>query len=124
MSHNRVCALIVSQPGPLRDGMRALLTAMPQIEIIGEAGDMTSALRMIQGYCPTLVLLDADLPGDEVWNALKTIKANWPDVRWIVLANTVEQQQAAERAGADSAPLKGFLAAKLVATIEGLIKQV
>ena len=124
MSHSHVCALIVSQPGPLRDGLRALLTAMPQIEIIGEAGDMTSALRMIEGHCPTLVLSDADLPGDEVWNTLKTTKANWPEVRWIVLANTVEQQQAAARAGADSAPLKGFLAEKLVATIEGLIKQV
>jgi DNA-binding NarL/FixJ family response regulator len=121
MSDNRVCALIVSQPGPLRDGLRALLSAMPQIEVIGEASDIALVSRMIQEHCPTLVLLDADLPGNEVGNTLKTIKANGPEVRCIVLASTIEQQQAAQLAGADSAPLKGFLAEKLYTTLEKLL---
>jgi DNA-binding NarL/FixJ family response regulator len=121
MNDNRVCALIVSQPGPLRDGLRALLTAMPQIEIIGETNDSASVLGILQKHCPTLVLLDADLPGNEVWHGLETIKADWPEIRCIVLSSTVEQQQAAQLAGADSAPLKGFLAEKLYTTIEKLL---
>jgi len=116
-----VSALIVSQPGPLRDGLRALLTAMPRVKIIGEVSDTASVLRRIQRHRPTLVLMDADLPGDEARNTLKAIKTNWPQVRCIVLTSTVEQQQAAALAGADSAPLKGLLAEKLYATIEKLL---
>ena len=113
--------LIISPPGPLRDGLRALLTAMSRVKIIGEASDTASALRTIQKHRPTLVLMDADLPGDEAWNTLKAIKTDAPQVRCIVLASTVEQQRAAELAGADSAPLKGLLAEKLYATIEQLL---
>ena len=121
MNTHCVSALIVSQPGPLRDGLRALLTAMSRVKIIGEASDTASVLRMIQEHRPKLVLMDADLPGDEVGNTLKTIKTDWPQVRCIVLASTVEQQQAIALAGADSAPLKGFPAERLYATIEKLL---
>jgi len=121
MKPNCVSALILSQPGPLRDGLRALLTAMSRVKIIGEASDTASALRTIQKHRPTLVLMDADLPGDEAWNTLQAIKTDAPQVRCIVLASTVEQQRAAELAGADSAPLKGLLAEKLYATIEQLL---
>lgn len=121
MKTNCVSALIVSQPGPLRDGLRALLTAMSRVKIIGEVSDTASVLRMIQEHRPTLVLLDADLPDGEVGNTLKAIKADWPQVRCVVLASTVEQQQAVALAGADSAPLKGFLAEKLYTTIEKLL---
>ena len=68
-----------------------------------------------------LVLMDADLPGDEARDTLRAIKTNWPQVRCIILASTVEQQQVAALAGADSAPLKGLLAEKLYATIEMLL---
>jgi len=68
--------LIISQPGPLRDGLRALLTAMSRVKIIGEASDTASALRTIQKHRPTLVLMDADLPGDEAWNTLQAIKTD------------------------------------------------
>lgn len=121
MKANSVSALIVSQPGPLRDGLRALLTAMSRVKIIGEASDTASVLRVIYRHCPTLVLMDADLPGDEAQDTLKAIKTNWPQVRCVVLVSTVEQQQAVALAGADSAPLKGLLAEKLYAAIEELL---
>jgi len=121
MESNCVSALIISRPGPLRDGLRAVLTATYRVKLIGEASDTASALRVIQEHCPTLVLMDADLASGEAWNTLKAIKTDWPQVRCIVLASSVEQQKAAALAGADSAPLKGLLAEKLYATIEQLL---
>jgi DNA-binding NarL/FixJ family response regulator len=114
-------ALIVSPEGPLRDGLLALLTALPRVEIVGVAEDSASALSLIQEHCPALVVLDADLPGDQVWTALRTIKGRWPRIRCVVLASTVERQHAAELAGADSTPLKGYPAEKLYAMIEKLL---
>ncbi len=121
MKSNYVSVLIVSQPGPLRDGLRALLAVMSQVKIIGVASDAASALRLVQKRHPTLVLMDADLPDDEARNTLMAIKRDWPQVRCIVLANTVEQQRAVALAGADRAPLKGLLAEKLYVTIEKLL---
>jgi len=43
--------------------------------------------------------------------------------RCIALADDVHQQQEAEAAGADVVLLKGFPAARLIATIEGLLSQ-
>jgi DNA-binding NarL/FixJ family response regulator len=63
--------LIVAGAGGLRDGLRALLTTVPQVEAVGQADDNLSALRMVSEYRPALVLLDSDLLSDEVWTVLK-----------------------------------------------------
>lgn len=120
MMKGRVLALIVARPGRMRDGLRALLRAMPQIEIVDEADDSPSALRMITKHHPALLLLDSDLPGDEVSTELGRIKTEEPQIRCIVLADNPQQQQVANAAGADGVLLKGFPAAKLFETIERL----
>ena len=113
--------LIVAKPGRVRDGLQALLAAISQTEIVGPADDGPSALRMITEHHPVLVLLDADLPDDGAPTVLGRIKSEWPQIRCIVLADNVRQQQAAQAAGADSVLIKGFPAAQLFATIKRLI---
>ena len=54
---------------------------------------------------------------------VRRAKARWPQARCILLANDVQQHQEAEAAGADAVLLKGFPAARLVATIVGLLPQ-
>jgi DNA-binding NarL/FixJ family response regulator len=115
-------ALIVTGPGSLQNGLLALMTAMPQIEVIGEAGDAIAALEMIAEHRPDLVLLDTDLPGSEPWTLLQRIKHDWPATRCIALAENVAQQQEAEAAGADIALVKGFPPAKLIAAVESLLQ--
>lgn len=105
----------------MRAGLQALLTAVPQIEIVDLADDGPAALRMDPEYQLALVLLDINLHGDEVPIVLRQIKARWPKTRCLVLADNVRQQQAARDAGADSALLKGFPAEQLFVTIEGLL---
>ena len=112
-------ALIVAQPGPLRDSLQALMTTMPQIEIVAEANEPSALLRMSGRIQPDVVLLDASAPGNDVWAALRQIRAVWPRARAIVLVEESRQQRQAEEAGADVALLKGFPAAKLAAIIEG-----
>ena len=114
-------ALIVARPGPLRDSLQALMTTMPQIEILAETTDPSALLRIGNRIQPDIVLLDADLPGEQVWSALREIKEEWSQTRSIVLVKDSQQQQKAQVAGADVVLIKGYPAARLIATIEELL---
>jgi DNA-binding NarL/FixJ family response regulator len=117
----RVPALIVAEPGPLRDGLQVLVTAIPRVEVVGRAGDVALALRLLAEHRPTLVLLDASLRGDGDWSTLRRIKLELPQVRCIALVDDAREQERARSAGAAAAVLKGFPAAKLVEAIETLL---
>jgi DNA-binding NarL/FixJ family response regulator len=121
MSEQVTLALIVAKPGPLRNSLQALMTTMPQIEILAETGDPSALLRMGAEIQPHIVLLDASLPEDQVCAALRQIKNEWSQTRSIALVEDSQQQQKVRAAGADVALLKGHPAAKLIATIEGLL---
>jgi DNA-binding NarL/FixJ family response regulator len=123
MPNNGAHTLIVARPGSLRDGLRALIAAIPQIGIVDEADDISSASRIAIEHRPTLVVLDSDTAGGEIWLTVRRAKALWPQAECIFLANDVQQHQAAEAASADAALLKGFPAARLVATIVRLLHQ-
>ncbi|MFC2045892.1 response regulator [Chloroflexota bacterium] len=116
-------AIIVAKPGPLRNSLQALMATMPQIEILAETSDPSALLRMGAEMQPDVVLLDASLPEDQVWAALRQIREEWSQTRSIVLVEDSQQQQKAQIAGADIALLKGHPAAKLIAVIDGLLSQ-
>jgi two-component system, LytTR family, response regulator len=56
-------ALIVDDEPLARDGMRLMLRAMPDVDIVGEAGDGVAAVRAIATLRPDVVLLDIQMPG-------------------------------------------------------------
>lgn len=115
-------ALIIAKPGPLRDGLQALMTAVPQAEIVNKADDISSAMQMSLEQQPALVLMDADLAGSEIWLAVRSVRSRWPNSRCVFLANDVKQQQSAEAAGADTVLLKGFPAARLGGVLVSLLE--
>jgi two-component system, LytTR family, response regulator len=55
--------LIVDDEPLARDGMRLMLRAMSDVEIVGEAGDGITAVRAIEDLLPDVVLLDIQMPG-------------------------------------------------------------
>ena len=112
--------LIVAPPGRLRDGLRVLLRAVPQIGHTVQADDALAVLRAVE-HSPALVLLDADLPGEEAWTVLRQIKAQWPQTRCIVLVNNGQQSQIAHVHGADTVLAKGFTVTTLTAIVANLL---
>ena len=118
---SHVRAVLVGKPGPLRDGLHALVTTIPDVEVVGEASDAVAMQRLVAQYQPGLVLLDIGLFRDADWVTLERIKAEWPETRCLALADTGQQQQEAEAVDADAVLFKGFPAAKLVETIEDLL---
>ena len=118
---NQTRALIVTQRESLQNGLQALVMSIPQVDIIGQVDDGSRAIAMIQEHHPDLVLLDTHLPNGEEWQILKQTKTLWPEIRCIVLADDVRQQQEATTLGADIVLLKGFPPAKLAETIEAVV---
>jgi DNA-binding NarL/FixJ family response regulator len=114
-------AFIVARPGPLRDSLQALMKTIPQIEILAETTDPSALLRMGAKIQPDVVLLDADLPREQVWSALREIREEWSRTRSIVMVEDSQQQQKAQAAGADVALIKGYPAARLIAAIRELL---
>lgn len=59
--------LLVDDHPLLRDGVRALLAREPRLGVVGEAGSIAEARRLVEAHRPDLVLLDVDLPdGDSL----------------------------------------------------------
>ncbi|MGA0846202.1 MAG: LytR/AlgR family response regulator transcription factor [Luteolibacter sp.] len=56
-------ALIVDDEPDVRQGLRALLGAHPELQVIGEAGSVTDALVCMQREKPDVVFLDLEMPG-------------------------------------------------------------
>ena len=116
-------ALLVVKPGPLREALRTLMTSIPGVKVAGEVGDTSSALKMIGQCQPDLVLVDADMPGEEAWRTLKQMKERWPQVRCVVLTDHGCQQQKAKAAHADAVLQKGMPPTLLVQAIETLLSK-
>ena len=117
-------ALIVARPGRMREGLRALLRTIPRIKIVEQVDRGSAALAMVTQKRSTLVLLDSSLPSEEMWTAVKQIKAKWPQTQCIVVADTIRQQGMAHTSGADGVLLKGFAAETLFLTIDEVLMRV
>ena len=121
MAENRASVLIIAKPSRMRDGLRALLRTIPYLTLVGQVDDGPSAIKTMTDQHPTLVLLGANLPDEDIQTVLAQIKTRWPETRCIVLVDNVQQQWIAKAAGADSALLVGFPASKFVSTIQELL---
>lgn len=122
MDEKRAAALVVARKGSLRDGLVALLDAMPQIGPVEAAVSLDEAIcGTAPGWPYSLVLLDGMVASDSTWLAVRRVKEYWPGSRCIVLTEIAAQQVEADAAGADAVLANGFPAARLVAAIVRLL---
>ena len=117
-------ALIVAQPSPLRDALRALVTTMSQVEIVAETSSVAALAEMHTRFQPDLVILDADMQDEDVWQALALLKRECAQTKSCVLVEDDEQQHKAEISGADLVLHKGFPAADLADILEKLLNEI
>ncbi len=55
--------LIVDPDATVRRGLQMRLELEPDLTVIGEAGDVASAVRLAEHTCPDVILLDHAIPG-------------------------------------------------------------
>jgi two-component system, NarL family, response regulator NreC len=111
--------LIADDHALVRAGLRALLLADPELEVVGEAGDGTEALRLCEELLPDLVLLDITMPGDSGIATAQRLKEARPEL--VVLFLTMHEEEGllheALRAGAAGYVIKRAEASELLQAI-------
>ncbi len=70
----------------VREGLKALLNAELDFEVIGEAADGNSALDLIEKLQPNVIVVDLNIPGRNGLELLEVAKANYPNIKTIVLS--------------------------------------
>jgi len=103
----------------LREGLKQLLTAAGDLDVVGEADDGFEVLERIRRLDFDVLLLDMSMPGKSGVELIKQVKAERPKLRILVLSMHEEHQYAvrAIRAGASGYLTKESAAAQLVAAI-------
>src|SRR5215211_1608811 len=81
-----VRVLIASHQPIVRQGLRWLLSAEPELEIVGEASDGSDALRMARQVRPDLVLIDMGIQALDAITVTRTIRSELPDTQVIVIS--------------------------------------
>jgi DNA-binding LytR/AlgR family response regulator len=66
---------IVDDEKPARDRLRRMLAAIPEVELVGEAGDVVSAVELVDREKPDLLLLDVQIPGGDGFEVLGRVSA-------------------------------------------------
>lgn len=107
----------------LREGLRALISSNPDLEVVGEAEDGKDAIQRVEQLSPDLILVDLSMPRTNGVDAIREIKRRCPETK--VVALTVHKAEeyilAALEAGADGYVLKDATHAELMTAIKTVL---
>ncbi len=105
--------LLVGKPGPLRDGLDALLYATPEVQLVAHANDTNAALEFCQQHPAKLIILEVR-PGDrDILGNVQELKKLNPQGQVIALIHEEKDREPAEASGVDVVLTSGMRAAKL-----------
>lgn len=88
--------LLVDDHTMVREGIRSVLESYPDIEVAGEASDGEEAFQMVGVLCPSVVVMDINMPRLNGIEATAKIKKIHPDVAIVGLS--VEADEAYRKA--------------------------
>jgi two-component system response regulator NreC len=88
----RITVLLADDHAVLRAGLRALLNAEPDLDVVGEAGDGVEAVRLAKALRPAVVVMDISMPLKDGLQATREISAALPATRVLVLTMHAEEQ--------------------------------
>ena len=116
--------LVIDDHTLIRAGITALLERMEQVAVVGEAGDGTEAMRLIEELSPNVILLDLQMPGLSGFEVLEQTAARFPEIKIIVLSvhDAEEYAQRALRAGAAGYLPKSAASTELERAIDQVIR--
>jgi two-component system, NarL family, response regulator NreC len=124
-TNSRKARLVIAEDHALmRAGIRALLSAEPDLEIVGEAGDGGEAIRLANTLQPDLLLIDLSMPRTNGSEAIRIIKRRNRNVRILVLTghSNAEYVRVALAAGANGYVLKADSYQELIAAVRTVLQ--
>ncbi len=111
--------IIADDHGILRAGLKSLLSADPNLQVVGESDNGTDAIRLAKELLPNVALMDIGMPGNENLVATRQLIQEIPATRVIILTMHEDGALLQEclRAGASGYIIKRAVEAELVDAI-------
>jgi two-component system, NarL family, response regulator NreC len=100
----------------IRQGLRTVIAAGTEFQVVGEAGDGREAIRLVGTLAPDLLVLDLVMPRIDGLEVIREIKRKRLATRIVVFSMHSSETYVLEamRAGADGYVLKGSGAARVM----------
>lgn len=124
MDIKKIKVIIVDDHAILRSGIKQILTASGEIEVIGEAENAAQAIKCAREMHADVMLLDISLPDKTGIEALKLIKRENAALNILMLSMYMEDQYAVRsiRSGASGYLCKHTASEELLTAIHTLAK--
>jgi two-component system response regulator NreC len=103
----------------VRAGLRMLLQAEEEFDVVAEAGDVATTERRVAAYRPRVLILDLNMPGESSLPAIPRLRETAPETQIVVLTMQNDPAFAREalRAGAIGYVLKEAADSELVQAV-------
>jgi two-component system NarL family response regulator len=111
--------LVIEDHPVVRQGLMALLSNAPDIEVVGSAADGLEGIQVFRSVRPDVTLIDLQMPRLGGVETIQRMRNEWPEARFIVLTtfDGDEDIYRAMQAGAKAYLLKGMEVEELLAAI-------
>ncbi|MDA8188808.1 MAG: response regulator transcription factor [Dehalococcoidales bacterium] len=118
----KIKVLVVDDHTILREGIRVLLEAQPDIEVVAEASNGREAVDRVRALSPDVVLMDIGMPSMNGLEATRQIRKYNPDTQVVVLTMHDNEEYIFQilNAGAAGYVLKRAAAKDLVSAIRSV----
>ncbi|MDX6584013.1 MAG: two-component system, NarL family, response regulator NreC [Solirubrobacterales bacterium] len=122
-SADTVTVVIADDHELVRDGIRMVLEAEADIEVVAQAGDAEAGARYVLGHKPTILVLDLSMPGRPSLELMPQIIESSPSTSVIVVTMQNEPAFARQafRAGAKGFVIKQSAADELIAAVRAVL---
>ena len=111
--------LLVDAYAHVRSGLRALLESEADLAVVGEAGDVATAVSLTKTLQPHLIILDPHLTDFDSLEMIKVMRQQYPQIRILILSNDADMQHvsAALTAGVQGYWLKDNHSSQIIAAL-------
>jgi DNA-binding NarL/FixJ family response regulator len=118
-TRGRARIVLADDHAVMRHGLKLLLDAEPEFEVVEEVGDLAAVRRSLREHRPSVLLLDLDMPGGSTLNAIPQLVLEAPDTRIVVLTMHSEAAlaRAVLRAGASAFVVKEVADTELIEAV-------
>ena len=103
----------------VREGLKMLVNAQTDMEVVGEAGDGAAAIKSVREQRPDVVVMDISMPEMNGLKATRKLKAEFPDLKILTLTRHSDDSFLEQLigAGASGYILKQSAPAELITAI-------